>query len=677
VKKPSATSPQPPLSTRKRIAFAAILIAVPVMLMAGMEAALRLAHYDGDQDLVTRTVAGGKEFLVINRDVARKYFAGRVSGIPEPADDRFGIVKGKRTKRIFCLGESTMQGFPYEFHATPPSFLRDRLQAMFPQDTFEVINVGLSAIGSFVVEDLMDELSAYEPDLFLVYLGHNEFYGVYGVGSAVGSGGGWLTRLAVSLLRFKTYLALRDGYQWIRRTTGTDATPPRGSLMGQMVGNRTIPYNGPLYCEARQIYGSNLRSIIHSARRRGIPIMFSSLVSNIRDQKPFVPVFDEGTREQERERWRIALSRGDSLRSSGELQDAISAYRNAVRIDSMNASGLYSLGKALLDAGRFVDAKGTLERARDLDALRFRASGDFQELLLDVCASEAVPVARADSAFAEASPHGIVGNNLILEHLHPNVEGYFLMAHAWAEALRREHLLVSPVEWANALSPADSDLMALSTVSDFDRTAGRIKVDLLMRRWPFVEGSGPVAFAPGNAMEALVYRYVKGQIPWSEARYSLAELYASQGEFARARNECMAVARILPFSYQPLLRVADYYRQEGDGPRAEEMYRRSIDVEDNPFSRMKLAMLLLEVRQPGPAAVEIERALTLGSGGAHPMSTEALATARYLLGAAYAQLGRYRDARESLERALAMKSDLAEAGELLARLKHLDAPTTH
>ena len=80
-------------------------------------------------------------------------------------------------RRIFCLGESTMAGFPYDFHATAPSFLADRLQQMFPEDTIEVINVGLSAIGSYVILDFLRELAEYSPDLFIVYTGHNEFYG--------------------------------------------------------------------------------------------------------------------------------------------------------------------------------------------------------------------------------------------------------------------------------------------------------------------------------------------------------------------------------------------------------------------------------------------------------------------------------------------------------------------
>jgi tetratricopeptide (TPR) repeat protein len=667
----------PPPGKAKRWIFTALIIAFPPCFIATLEVTLRFMHYGGDQDLVLRSTVAGTEMLVINRGAAQRYFAGSVSSIPELADDRFEVVKGKKTIRIFCLGESTMQGFPYEYHATPPAFLRDRLQAMLPGYRIEVVNAGLSAVGSVVVEDFIDDLTRYEPDLFLIYVGHNEFYGVYGVGSSVGAGGGWMTRLAVSFLRFRTYLLLRDAYLWIRGIAGPTQSMTHGTLMGQMVGNRSIPYNGELYREARDIYARNLHAMIHTARARGIPIMFSTLVSNIRDQRPFISVFGEATGAAGRADWNALMARGDSLATSGNRTGAAAAYKGATGIDSMNALGFFRLGKTLLEAGHYGEAKVALERARDCDALRFRVSGDFQRVLLDVCRSEGVPAARVDSAFETASPHNIVGSNLILEHLHPNVEGYFLMAAVWAEALRREGLLVPPGTWRNAPVPSDSALMALSTVSEFDRIAGRITVDLLMRRWPFAEQSAPVPFAPASDVETQVYRYLRGKISWSEARYALADLYAGAGRYTEARNECLAVAKVIPFSYQPLLRIGSLYELEGDVRRAMETYRASIAVEDNPFSRMNLALLLLGEHQPEPAAAEIERALAQVAEGKHRMAVDAVAAARYFLGGAYAQMGRHAEARDQLQRALVLKADLAEARNLLHRLDTTASSTPH
>jgi len=46
-----------------------------------------------------------------------------------------------------------------------------------------VVNVGISAISSYMVLNFVNELVQYQPDLFVLYMGHNEFYGAFGIGS--------------------------------------------------------------------------------------------------------------------------------------------------------------------------------------------------------------------------------------------------------------------------------------------------------------------------------------------------------------------------------------------------------------------------------------------------------------------------------------------------------------
>jgi hypothetical protein len=92
----------------------------------------------------------------------------------------------------------------------------------------------------------------------------------------------------------------------------------------------------------------------------------------------------------------------------------------------LNASGFYGLGLTEYALGRFDHARTLLKQAKDLDALRFRASEDFRQALKEACVTKRVPLAPVDSAFEANSPHGIIGQNLMLEHLHPNSKGYSL-----------------------------------------------------------------------------------------------------------------------------------------------------------------------------------------------------------------------------------------------------------
>ena len=657
------------LSPAKRRVFTLIMLLLPLASLALLELALRQFDYGGNLDLVITRSVGGKQVYSINRSVARRYFAGMSSVIPEPADDTFSMVKTPNTKRIFCLGESTMAGFPYELNATAPSFMRDRLQRLLPQYNIEVINAGLSAVGSYVVQDFMDELLPYQPDLFIIYIGHNEFYGIYGEGSSINvPGGPSLTRLTITLLKFKTFLILRDAYLWLRSRFGRSEHSDE-TLMGQMVGKQTIPYHSDLYDRAREIYRDDLIRMIQTAQSHNIPIMFSSLVSNWRGQRPFVSVFAKSTSADQREMWKEMVMKGDSSMAHNDTPGAAHWYEDAIHVDSMNATAFFNLGSALYKLEQYNEAKSAFLRAKDLDALRFRASEEFEDDLITTCNTQNVPVARVDSAFIAQSPHGILGNELILEHLHPNINGYFQMAKTFSRTIQDDNLLVSPSAWTKSNEPDDSILMRLSRVTTFDRTLGGMKIDFLKRRWPFASGPVDYEFAPSNYLESVVFRVIRHELAWSEARYLLAEDYARNKQFELARDECLAVSKEIPFSYEPLLRVADYYNEEGKRNEAKDAYQVCFKTEDNPFARMKYAVILLEEETPAAAAAQIDTAFGLDSGGRYKLPTLGLATGRYLLGVAYAKMGKTDQAKENLQRALAIQPGYIDAKELLDQLQ--------
>ena len=672
-RKPDLPQPNPSsLSNLKKSVFTFITLLLPVVLLIALETMLRLFEYGGNLDLVVRKTVAGHEYYSINRAVARRYFSQPGSIVPEPTDEIFAVKKKNNTKRIFCLGESTMAGFPFEFHATAPGFLRDRLRQLLPTYDVEVINVGLSAVGSYVVRDFMEELMRYEPDMFIVYVGHNEFYGAYGVGSSVAvKGGSWMTRLTIQLLKFKTFLLLRDTYAWMQQTLAPISTTETGvSLMGQMVGAQEIPYGGALYLQAREAYTNNLEDMIQTATERHIPLIFSTLVSNMRGQRPFQPMFSENTPAEERNRWDQLVKKGATSLTSNDYAGARKAFMEAIAIDSMNATGYFGLGTALYALGQYDEARLALAHAKDLDGLRFRASEEFQNDLVQLCHSRGIPLARADSAFAAQSPHGIIGNELILEHLHPTLDGYFLMGKIFFQAVLHSNILVPRDRWALNRDLSDSLYMEVSTVSEFDRTVGSVKVELLKRRWPFHEGPTDREFAAQNSVESVAFRYIQKGIAWSDARYLLAEFYAENRRFDMARKECRAIARLIPFSYQPLLRLADYYRMEGNSDSAYVAYLHCIEVEDNPFARMKVAIIELEREGPSVAVQQIETAFSVEGRTSFKFSPQAASSARYLLGVAYAKLGNATQARENLQRAIAIEPSNNDARQLLDQLSH-------
>src|SRR5574341_12014 len=160
------------LSGNKKVIFTIILLLLPVLLLAALELSLRLFDYGPNLELILVKEKAGQKYYALNPEVGKRYFSKGILAVPELYEETFAYHKPKNGYRIFCLGESTTASFPYELNARFHRLLHDRLITLFPDKTIEVINVGLSAVNSFTVREFAEELVDYEPDLFLLYLGH-------------------------------------------------------------------------------------------------------------------------------------------------------------------------------------------------------------------------------------------------------------------------------------------------------------------------------------------------------------------------------------------------------------------------------------------------------------------------------------------------------------------------
>jgi len=79
---------------------------------------------------------------------------------------RFPKSKPANTYCIFTLGGSTTYGRPYNDSVSFSGWLREILPAADPSKQWEVINAGGISYASYRVAVVMEELTAYEPDLF-------------------------------------------------------------------------------------------------------------------------------------------------------------------------------------------------------------------------------------------------------------------------------------------------------------------------------------------------------------------------------------------------------------------------------------------------------------------------------------------------------------------------------
>jgi len=279
-------------------------------------------------------------------------------------------------------------------------------------------------------------------------------------------------------------LAMQILMKWI--DVGTIGYRHYSTLMGRMIDEQRVPYQGAVYQNTKENFRRNLQGILQQADIAGVPVMISELVSKVRDQPPFTSI------------------------ESGEFPAADVVYQQA--------------NQQVVD-GNYQRAKETYFRAKDLDALRFRAPEEFNDVIHQIAEEFSVPVVPMKHYFEQASPNGLVGENLMLEHLHPNVDGAHLMAAAFFDALRK-HGFISR-EWNEVLIKSMAFYSGEWPVTELDRALGRLRVMHLMDNWPFspldAPGNAFEHYQPGSMAEELAYRDAKRELGFEQARIDLAK----------------------------------------------------------------------------------------------------------------------------------------------------------
>ncbi len=662
------------LSPARRRLFWAGLAVLPFLFLLLLEGGLRLFHYGGEDDLVLLRQEYGERYYQINRQVARRYFAGGEANTPDARGEAFAYAKTPATYRIFCLGGSTTAGWPFQHNAGFPSQLQVRLARLFPQRNFEVINVGISAINSYSVLDFTRELLRYQPDLFLIYMGHNEFYGALGVASTRSIGlSRPLIKAYMRLERLKLFQLLRDGLSRLRRAPA--AAGPHETLMESMVGDKKILLDSPKYRRARADFAANLTEVLTLIHHAGVPVLVSTLVSNIADQPPFESPFTPGFRGEAE--WNALVQQGDAALGREQPAAALALFRQAAVLDSLPAGIFYRMGQCQRLLGDSLAARRLLERARDLDALRFRAGSDFNAVIRSVCRSQQTPVAETEAAFIQAAPQGLIGHTLMLDHLHPGAPGYLLMADAFCRAMAAHDRIVPAAQWPWARDPAPEEMLELACITPLEEEIAYQRIRILTSRYPFREEHLIKATSDPEyekVLQGAAQMLFQRKWNWSEAHYRVADWLAGRQRFAEAAQEYRAVIRVVPGNYYPYLFLGTLLTQMGKELEAEEALQQAAACSPNlPFAFAKLGVHYMNRNDADKAMPVLRRAIAL-AGNSRDFTRMDLARVHYLLGVALAQRGDYAGARSEARIALNLAPGEARVLKLQQQLDAAGAP---
>jgi lysophospholipase L1-like esterase len=376
---------------------------------------------------------------------------------PQPVQPHreFPVRKAPGTFRIFVIGESSAEGAPYGTDLAFSTWLERRLRAEAPERHWEVINAALVGAQSWSMLTVVHDIARYEPDLLVIYLGHNE------VGTRFSPAERrWLDPRRVTLRGFVTgtrlYRVLASVLPALPSTHQLDlrnvhrpgeafaVVPPDGTRVYATAADRAV---------SAALYRASLVEMVRTMRAVGAHTMLLTLSQNFSDWEPAVSIHRAGVRPEDKVAWRAAVHAGDAAVAAHDCEAALTAWSRALAIDDEYAALQFKVARCEQSLGRTDAAWTRFRRASDLDRLPQGASTSFNDILREVALSEGAILVDVDLVLAGASGPRLVGDDLFVDAMHPNVRAHQLIAQAVADAIREQGLAGPAVRWGDYVDP--------------------------------------------------------------------------------------------------------------------------------------------------------------------------------------------------------------------------------
>ena len=298
-------------------------------------------------------------------------------------EDRFPRSKGDDTYRIFCLGGSTVQGRPYSIETSFSTWLRLALEVAYPHRQFEVVNCGGVSYASYRLIPILTECLGYEPDLFIVCTGQNEFLEA---------------RTYETEKRWHRAHAIASHSRIYHLIQGLKRPAPKAALKQE--ADALLDYRGGLKAYTRDKawkelvqahHRSNLKRLISLSQSAKVPITFLKPPVNLKDCPPF--------------------------KSDGP------------------AARHYQKGQERLAHADFRNAEAHFWRALEEDLCPLRLLPSMRDDLVSICRQANVPCLDLHTLLGKECPQGILGDEILVDHVHPSIRGHQLIANALLEHL--------------------------------------------------------------------------------------------------------------------------------------------------------------------------------------------------------------------------------------------------
>ena len=697
--RPKAQQPaaSPPVPRRKWLFRIAALLILPLLALAVLEAALRLAGYGYPTGLFEKVRLEGRDCLLNNENFSLRFFPPELSRAPGPL--RMEVVKPPDTCRIFIFGESAAQGDPAEQFGAG-RYLEVLLRERYPGVNFEVLNVAITAINSHVIVPIARECAHCQGDLWIIYMGNNEMIGPFGAATVFGAKAPpWpVVRLGLALQTTRVGQLLMN---LVRKLKGNAVGPDVWHGLEMFAGNQLAP-DDPHKEVVYKNFQRNLEDILRAGRKAGASIILNTVAVNLKDCPPFASLDSSRLAPPDREKFDRWCAQGRGAQMSNDWKLAAADFAEAVALDPQMAEAQFHEGECLLRLNDAAAAAGHFQKACDCDALVFRADSRINGIIRETGRQLGGPdLVLCDAAASLPEPGSIPGQETFYEHVHFNFDGNYRLGRLWAA--RAERLLPENVKtkaqgrWAfqqvcearlgltdwnrsdvlNAVRqrmegpPFNSQLNNERRVSDL--TA---RIDSMIRHRGASAATNAralytdaIARAPRDYMLHENYGEFleltgdlnQAALEWKQARELMprnpfaflteGQLLEKQGELSSARESFRQAVSLHPRYAEAWFELGKLAAVEGKLDEALENYRRSAALQPNdPQTYLFMGKALSLLKRSDESLQNFRRALELDEGNWE---------AHYALGGELGMHGRIAEAKAEFQQVVRLQPQFA------------------
>ena len=234
----------------------------------------------------------------------------------------------------------------------------------------------------------------------------------------------------------------------------------------------------------------------------------------------------------------------------------------------------YRLAQLALALEESAIAKQHFTLAKEHDLLRFRAPEAINTIIREQAQRFGAIVVDSQQELEIRSPDSIIGNKLMLEHLHPNLRGYFVVANSFYNSFAEfwqthtEKTPFSPVSieqaWADRLILPQEEYFAYATILG------------LTSDYPFTDAPRqPRLPRPTDWQQQLGQDFYAKKITWLDMMETSLKRYTIE-ENTRQRNKTLQIlADALPHNGLYNLQIAEVKFQQGRYNESLHYYKRA------------------------------------------------------------------------------------------------------